>query len=212
MGGVPQTHADSKILSFCCHHPVSHCRQWREHWFQTCALCHRGSYSSETFQWHTAADPLPVPCWIMTSVTIADTWYQLGGNGADEKDISTVLYAPLTTLIQKAISPTHQSASHTSVWKTLPDTPINRSAAASLSGSLLAVGGYNDKIPSSPALYVFSPLTNSWVRTTSTTGDLPEPRWSCTAVQLSSNQLLVVGGRDEQDRPTNTVFLGTITT
>ena len=79
-------------------------------------------YSSETSQWHTA-DPLPVPCSIMTSVTIADTWYQLGGNGADNKKTQTVLYAPLATLILKATSPTHLSANHMSVWKTLPGHP-----------------------------------------------------------------------------------------
>jgi len=165
-------------------------------------------YSSETSQWHTT-DPLPVPCWAMTSATIADTWYQLGGTGTDVKDLTTVLYTPLTALIQKAISPTHQSASPMSVWKTLPDTPMYMSTAASLSGNLLAVGGYNDKIPASPAVYIFFPLTNSWVRVT--TGDLPEPCYGCTAVQLSSNQLLVVGGQDDQDKYTKTVFLGSIT-
>ena len=41
-------------------------------------------YNSETSQWHTA-DSLPVPCGIMTSVAIADIWYQLGGG--DDKDI-----------------------------------------------------------------------------------------------------------------------------
>ena len=106
-------------------------------------------YSSETSQWHTA-DPLPVPCMAMTSVTIADTWYQLGGIGADNKAIPTVLHAPLTTLIQKATSPTHQSASHMAVWKTLPDTPLARSAAASLSGNLLALKKEN--LPRSPCL------------------------------------------------------------
>ena len=70
-------------------------------------------YSSEISQWHTA-DPLPGPCGGMTSVTIADTWYQLGGAGNDGIYIATILYAPLTSLVQKAISPTH----HTSVWKT----------------------------------------------------------------------------------------------
>ena len=160
-------------------------------------------YSSETSQWHTAADSLPPPCGAMTSVTIAETWYQLGGAGTDNKVVPTVLSAPLTDLIQKATSPTHQSASHTSVWKTLPDTPLKLSAAASLSGNLLAVGGCNDKIPPSPALYVFFPLTNSWVRVT--TGDLPEPRYACTAVQLSSNRVLVVGGKDDQDKITKTL-------
>ena len=96
-----------------------------------------------------------------------------------------------------------------SVWKTLPDTPLKRSAAASLSGSLLTVGGYVDNIPASQAVYLFIPLTNSWIRVT--TGDLPEPCYDCTAVQLLSNQLLVVGGRDDQEEYTKTVFLGSIT-
>ena len=145
----------------------------------------------------------------MTSVTIADTLYQLGGAGTDNKRIHTVLCAPLTTLIQKATLPTHQSANQISVWKTFPDTPLVESAAASLSGDLLAVGGRDDKTPSSPAVHAFFPLTNSWVRVT--TGDLPEPCHACTAVQLSSNQLLVVGGKDGEDKHTKTVFLGSIT-
>ena len=71
-------------------------------------------YSSKTSQWHTA-DPLPVPCLGMTSATIADAWYQLGGGGTDGNDLTTVLCASLTSLIEKATSPTHQSASPMSV-------------------------------------------------------------------------------------------------
>ena len=165
-------------------------------------------YNSETSQWHTA-DPLPVSCGGTTSVTIADTWYLLGGYGTDKKRIHTVQYTPLTALIQKATSPTHQSANQISVWKTLPDTPLVESATASLSGNLLAVGGWDDKTPSSSAVYVFLPLTNSWARVN--TGDLPKLRCACTAVQLSSNQLLVVGGEDGNNKHTKTVFLGSIT-
>ena len=138
----------------------------------------------------------------MTSVTIAGTWYQLGGygsvDGVGDKDLTTVFCTPLTALIQKATTPTPQSASSTSVWKTLPDTPLKRSAAASLSGSLLAIGGYSNKTYGSPSVHIFLPLTNSWVRVT--TGDLSEPRYGCTAVQLSSNQLLVIGGKDDQKK------------
>ena len=159
-------------------------------------------YSSETSQWHTA-DPLPIPYTSMTSVTITDTWYQLGGIGIDDA-ILTVLSAPLTDLIQKATSPTHQSASPKTVWKTLPDTPLKESAAASVNGNLLAVGGYNSP---SPAVYVFLPDTNSWVRVTN--GDLPEPRYACAAAQLSSNQVLAVGGQAENNNLNlKTVFLG----
>ena len=164
-------------------------------------------YSSDTAQWHTA-DPLPVPCGAMTSVTIADTLYQLGGGGGD-KAIPTVLYAPLNTLIQEATSPFHLTASHISVWKTLPDTPLRESAAASLSGSLLAVGGWDDETIASQAVHIFLPLTNSWVRATA--GDLPEPCCACTAVQLSSNRVLVIGGCNDQREYSKAIFLGSIT-
>jgi len=112
-------------------------------------------YRNETSQWYTA-DPLPGPFTDMTSVTIADTCYLLGGGGGNNKDVTTVLYASLTSLIQKAISPTHQSASRTSVWKTLPDTPLKRSAAAILSGNLLAVGGHDTKT-TFPTVNIFPP-------------------------------------------------------
>ena len=91
-----------------------------------------------------------------------------------------------------------------SVWKTLPDTPLLGSAAASLSENLLAMGGH-DENSAFQAVHIFLPDTNSWVRVT--TGELPEPRYNCTAVQLSSNQLLVVGGVDEQKKHTKTVFI-----
>ena len=164
-------------------------------------------YSNETSQWYTA-DPLPAPYFWMSSVTIADTCYLLGGRDADNMRITTVLYASLTSLIQKATSPTHQSASRTSVWKTLPDIPLNVSTAASLSGNLLAVGGHDTKTVF-PVINVFFPLTNSWVRFM--TGDLPQPRLCCTAVQLSSNTMIVIGGLNNQKKPTKTVFIGTVT-
>ena len=114
-------------------------------------------YCSETSQWYTA-DPLPAPCNGRSSVTISDTCYLLRGWGDDGKALTTVLYASLTSLIQKASSPTHQSASPTSVWKPLPDPPQKASSAASLSGSLLAVGGLiiNTETPPLPLQSTFS--------------------------------------------------------
>jgi len=164
-------------------------------------------YCSETSQWY-AADSLPAPYYGMSSITIADTCYLLGGGDAIDNATDTVLYASLTSLIQKATSPTHQSASHTSVWKTLSDTPLKLCAAASLSGNLLAVGGH-DTITTFPVINIFFPLINSWVRVTN--GDLPQPRDLCTAVQLSSNVLIVIGGRDNQKNNTKTVFTGSVT-
>ena len=164
-------------------------------------------YSSESSQWHTAHS-LPVPCWGMSSVTIADTWYQLGGTSTDGNFVPIVKYTSLSILIQKATLPSHVSGSHLSVWNTLPDTPLTASAAVSLSGSLVAIGGGEEKTGVSPAVYVFFPFINSWIRAT---GNLPEPRRVSTAVQLSSNQVLVVGGYDNQGKYTKTVYQGSIT-
>ena len=161
-------------------------------------------YRSETSQWHTA-DPLPAPYFMMSSVTVADTCYLLGGGDADGKHVTTVLYASLTSLIQKATSPTHQSASHTSVWKTLPDTPLKASVAASLGGYLLAVGGHDTKTYF-PAINIFSPPTNSWDRITPE--HLPQPQHFCISVQLSSNTMIVISGKDNQKKYTKNVFKG----
>ena len=166
-------------------------------------------YTTSTSQWSTT-HPLPMACGAMTSVTIADTCYLLGGNDGQNKPIKTVLYASISSLVQKARSQQAASSSHPdSVWKTLPDTPLLVSAAASLGGCLLAVGGRNDQGETLSAVHIFIPLTNSWVRVNS--GDLPEPCYFCTAAQLPDNKLIVIKGRDSEPKITNTVFMGSIT-
>ena len=168
-------------------------------------------YTTETSQWHTT-DPLPVPCWMMLSATINNTAYLLGGLTTDAT--KTVPHAPVASLIQRATSHPQQSASAarpdstSSAWKTLRDTPLVGSAAASHGGMLLAVGGKNDQCNILPAVHVYSPATSTWIRVQS--GNLPEPRYTCAAVELAGNRLLVVGGRDQDDDIMNTVFLGSL--
>ena len=107
-------------------------------------------YTTETSQWHTT-DPLPVPCWVMSSATINNTAYLLGGLTTDQEPTKIVSYAPVASLIQRATSCPKQSVSAarpdstSSAWKTLRDTPLKRSAAANLGGMLLAVGGDDDQ-------------------------------------------------------------------
>ena len=171
-------------------------------------------YTTETSQWHTT-DPLPVPCLMMSSVTINNTGYLLGGLTTDSKPTQTVQCAPVASLIQRATSHPQQSASAarpdstSSAWKTLRDTPLLGSAAVNLGGMLLAVGGNDDQGETLPAVHVYSPATSTWIRVES--GDLPEPRYLCTAVELSANRLLVIGGRDQDGKYMNTVFLGSFT-
>ena len=170
-------------------------------------------YTTETSHWHTT-DPLPVPCRAMSSAIINNTAYLLGGGTNDNKPAKTVPYAPVASLIQRATSHPQQSASAarpdstSSAWKTLRGPPLVVSAAASLGGMLLAVGGGDDQGDTLPAVRIYSPAASTWIRVES--GDLPEPRYLCTAVELAGNRLLVVGGQDEDVKIKNTVFLGSL--
>ena len=158
-------------------------------------------YTVETSQWHTS-DPLPVPVYMISSTTINNTAYLLGGLTMDPniQPSQAVMYASIDSLIQIAISQSQQSAgpdSTSSAWKTLRDTPRNESAAASLGGTLLAVGGRNDDNEALPAVHLHCSTTNTWIRVES--GDLPQPQYGCAAVELPGNRLLVIGGYHDTD-------------
>ncbi len=171
-------------------------------------------YTTETDQWQTT-DPLPIACWAMSSITIDDTFYLLGGSDTTGDIIKTVFSASISSLVHKAMSHPQQPAAssqqdgHTSVWKTLPDIPVKGSAAASLGGCLLAVGGADEQEEPISAVHVYIPPTNSWVKLTA--GELPQPLSGLTTVQLSHNELLTCGGIDADDDNTKIVYIGTVT-
>ncbi len=167
-------------------------------------------YTVETGQWH-AADPLPIPCHQMTSITIADTCYLLGGFDNSGNATRCVLSTPISSLIDKAMSPPRRltSTPSRSLWKTLKDIPLKLSAAACLSGCLLAVGGRDDRCQYSPAVHMFQPQTNSWARMTS--GDLPVAVKQAAAVQLPDNELLVCGGDTHGETYTKNMYMASIT-
>ena len=163
-------------------------------------------YSSTTSQWHSA-DPLQ-PCYLMSSVTISGCGFLLGGVGANQQATKSLLCVDMTTLINRATSPTRRHDT-TSPWKTLPDTPLTRSTAATLSGSLLAVGGWDDASRASQStVHVFIRSTNSWVKLPS--GDLPVENYVAAMVQLSNNRVMVIGGKDKENMDTNTCYIGSV--
>ncbi len=171
-------------------------------------------YEDETDQWHTA-DPLSIRCHSMTSVIINDTCYVLGGCDKTLGHSKTVLCASVTSLVERAKSPRAPNwfaalfnRSNVSVWKTVKDTPLYSSTAASLSGCLLAIGGRDDQCQDSPAVHMFQPQTNSWVRMTS--GDLPKAVHAVTYIQLPDNELFLCGGYSGGCKSKG-VFIGSIT-
>ena len=167
-------------------------------------------FRPDTSQW-CKTDSLPVRCCLISLVVIGNTCYALGGH--DGSSLNQALYASVDDLLRNAVpanQTTHSGSSDTqSAWKTLPDTPIYRPAAAVLAGNLLAIGGYETSEWGSAdkkEVYMYSPSTNSWIYIS----DLPAPRVGTAVAVLSSTRVLVIGGFNEGEI-VNTVYQGTLT-
>ena len=158
-------------------------------------------YSGDSNQWHSA-DPLPSPCAFMTSTIINNTCYFFGGikGKLGTKDC---FHASVDSLREKVAQPTHHLES---VWISSPNTPLNCSAATSLKGFLVAVGGKNDDGVMFPSLYVLH--NDTWIQLNN--GNLPTPRGACTAASISPDQMVVIGGWDETGHRSNTAWIGTV--
>ena len=161
-------------------------------------------YSQASSQWHTAK-PLPIPCCGMTSVTIDNISYILGGWDSTHSGTKCCFSVSFDSLIDNATSGHSQS-----IWKSVSDARLIWSTAASLRGSLLAIGGMDTTTETTSSAWssvkrairgrgdstssTICVLTNdgSWKRVRG--GNLPEPRHGSAAVCLPSGELLVAGG------------------
>ena len=166
-------------------------------------------FKADTSQWYTT-DPLPTACYDISLVAIGNTCYALEGYN-HSSHLNQALYASVDDLLHNAVlanKTTHSGSSDTqSAWKTLPDTPTYRPAAAGLAGHLLAVGGLetSDGGAAMKKVYTYSPSTNSWIYIS----DLPAPRYNAAVAVLSPSEILVIGGWCDYRR-VNTVYKGTL--
>ena len=157
-------------------------------------------YNNDTSQWYST-DPLPNLRKKFVSAVIGNFCYVMEG---------TDFYkANLVSLIHKATSPSPSLSTSKSLWERLPSPPLNNSSLVNLKGSLMAVGGTAagrflglegsvvDRFVTnvSPAVFIF--INNTWVRLEN--GDMPVPRESCSSGQLSSHEIIVIGGLDVQN-------------
>ena len=99
-------------------------------------------FNTSTLQWYKT-NPLPMICREVSLATIDNTCYAVGGYRFPFR-LNQALYASISDLLGNAV-PANQTITHyssssdaQSAWKTLPNTPAYRPAAAVLVGSLLA--------------------------------------------------------------------------
>jgi len=147
-------------------------------------------------QWLTVTQ-LPVPCDLKTSAIIHNNWYVITST-------KEVMHCSLPDMCSQTTS--KSAATETlAQWQRLPDTLLERTTAIALSGSLLTVGGLHDNTAST-AIHLYHPETNTWTEV----GNLPTPRYCCSATVLASGELLVSGGTDQQYQDTTLVDIATI--
>ena len=143
--------------------------------------------NTDTRQW-LSTTPLPVECSHVTTAIVQDELYLVGGT------LTTTLVVSLPDLVNT------DSANTAKSWRTLSSPPLERSAAITLHGALLAVGGChgNDR---STAIHAYQPATNNWKQV----GELPTARLDCACTLLPSGELLVAGGVDSNGKLTTRV-------
>ena len=167
-------------------------------------------FQTKTYQWHHA-EPLPVAHSSMSCGVVDGTFYLIGGSKSDTASRQAYCTS-VSNLISRALPPDHPETSSTPqaspsppTWQVLPECPLYYFTAAELGCCLLAIGGWVSSKPSSSAVHMYSPSTNSWVRISS--GDLPVPRYFAAATQLQGGEVIFVGGKIKRGTPTKTVYI-----
>ena len=144
-------------------------------------------------QWYQA--PLPQSCSGVSTATIGNMCYLLGGFSAVGIASKKVFSVQLDELISQAVSQPASAGTRApatpSLWMTLPDTPLYHSTALAINGALLVVGGWD-----STAIYHYQPSSRSWIKA----GELPFGRSCCCCTVLPSGEVLVAGGNFNTER------------
>ena len=142
--------------------------------------------NTDTKLWY-AGPPTPMAWSSMKTAIVGETCYFMGGwiEGSSSNKVYSV---SLPALVPQLKSDSSRSAQ---TWKELPRLPVTRAAPLSISGSLLAVGGWDkDGKTGVSALHLYQPDAGQWVKV----ADMPTPRHACTCIMITDKKLLVVGG------------------
>ena len=151
-------------------------------------------------RWYIAQS-LPNPRSELKSTLIGNTLYLMGGFD-HTGTTKTVYHVDLNELIAKA----HSNLDTPTLWQTLQEVPLVRSAPLSIGRSLLAVGGTDDRHNPSSSIHLYQPDTRRWVKV----GDLPTARYFCTCSVLPSEEVIVAGGQTKRFTYIQTVDLFSI--
>ena len=86
------------------------------------------------------------------------------------------------------------SRSTAGVWNEVAAPPVSDMTYVSIHDRLLTIGGRDSIGKSTAAVHKYNPITDSW----EVISHMATPRYDCFAAVLPNNQLMVVGGVNEQ--------------
>ena len=148
-------------------------------------------FDSNNGQWYKCSD-LPQTHCDLKSVIVDNILYLLGGH----KDYS---YSPAVFTASLDTLSTHQLK-----WKTHQDTPWCDSAPVSVNDThLLIVGGYKS-LRYTTHIHKLNKVSHSW----EVIGHIPSSRALSAVVSTADNTVIVIGGLNDKNEPTNTVWIG----
>ena len=168
-------------------------------------------FSHEASQWFRA-EPLPIACHGMSSITINDAYYLIAGSYSEDGWVygdKTAVTVSLSKLVSTALS-AHSSVPPPPtppVWRHIHPCPRIESTAAELDGNLVAIGGQTSRVFCT-SIHMYNPSSNSWEALVGS--DLPKELCLSVAMQLATGEVMVVGGRNSPWSVSKSVFIGTI--
>ena len=162
-----------------------------------------------TKQWTTASH-LPHPFGRISGTIFRDQLYLAGGWDASDEPSKSVLTCSVTDLLSPpslaAGLRTLSLADKTGVWRHAQDLPVTQSTLITLGGHLLAIGGEDDSGRDTADVRCYDTHTDSW----RVVSEMNNKRRLCLAAVLPENCLLVVGGRCESYKATDSVEIGSL--
>ena len=145
--------------------------------------------NTETNEWFPKRPSAPAPLYCMKTAVVGEKGYFMGGADKSGCEPTMTVYE---INIQTMIDNLHKSSSKP-IWKEISGLELIGAAPLSINGSLLAVGGSDDKAVTTTAIYEYQPDSSDdkkWRKV----GDLPRARHFCTCVMIMNSEMIVAGG------------------
>ena len=146
-----------------------------------------------TKKWY-AGPQTCVPWYLMKTAIVGEECFFMSGHTGEKVLSATATTNVYSVSLPYLISKLESNEREGQIWKEISGLQTTYSTPLSISGSLLAVGGWDKDYKAMTAIHLYQPETGEWVKV----GDLPRPRYDCTRVLLNPNrEILVVGGSDD---------------